>query len=137
ELAAEKRALPAVHDQPHVAEIAADVGGLELPVQAVDERLHLLVDARGDDAAGRLHLELRARDHSLQRRDESRRNREHGDDPPRAQLPLRLVRPELDEVDVLANALDRPVDVEAVAAEDRKSTRLNSSHSQISYAVFC
>src|SRR5688572_31768880 len=24
-----------------------------------------------------------------------------------------------------------------VAAEDRKSTRLNSSHSQISYAVFC
>src|SRR5688572_32087393 len=30
-------------------------------------------------------------------------------------------------------------DVEAVIedAEDRKSTRLNSSHSQISYAVFC
>src|SRR5205085_10429081 len=25
----------------------------------------------------------------------------------------------------------------AVAAQDRKSTRLNSSHSQISYAVFC
>src|SRR2546430_12279770 len=25
----------------------------------------------------------------------------------------------------------------ALAAEDRKSTRLNSSHSQISYAVFC
>src|SRR5688572_31470024 len=25
----------------------------------------------------------------------------------------------------------------ATAAEDRKSTRLNSSHSQISYAVFC
>src|SRR5688572_31199440 len=25
----------------------------------------------------------------------------------------------------------------AVAGEDRKSTRLNSSHSQISYAVFC
>src|SRR5688572_12552813 len=24
-----------------------------------------------------------------------------------------------------------------IAAEDRKSTRLNSSHSQISYAVFC
>src|SRR2546430_10432027 len=30
------------------------------------------------------------------------------------------------------------VGVEAIAgAEDRKSTRLNSSHSQISYAVFC
>src|SRR2546430_4022513 len=26
---------------------------------------------------------------------------------------------------------------DASAAEDRKSTRLNSSHSQISYAVFC
>src|SRR2546427_9150276 len=26
---------------------------------------------------------------------------------------------------------------EVVADEDRKSTRLNSSHSQISYAVFC
>src|SRR2546427_1805084 len=28
-------------------------------------------------------------------------------------------------------------DPEAVAPGDRKSTRLNSSHSQISYAVFC
>src|SRR2546430_3252065 len=27
--------------------------------------------------------------------------------------------------------------LDAVGAEDRKSTRLNSSHSQISYAVFC
>src|SRR5688572_32738215 len=29
------------------------------------------------------------------------------------------------------------LDGEIVALEDRKSTRLNSSHSQISYAVFC
>src|SRR5688572_31353490 len=29
------------------------------------------------------------------------------------------------------------VEPRADAAEDRKSTRLNSSHSQISYAVFC
>src|SRR3712207_7565993 len=28
-------------------------------------------------------------------------------------------------------------DVDAVLAEDRKSTRLNSSHANISYAVFC
>src|SRR2546430_6597447 len=28
-------------------------------------------------------------------------------------------------------------DFEATKVEDRKSTRLNSSHSQISYAVFC
>src|SRR2546430_16735751 len=27
--------------------------------------------------------------------------------------------------------------VSTIAAKDRKSTRLNSSHSQISYAVFC
>src|SRR5688572_31832849 len=30
-----------------------------------------------------------------------------------------------------------PPDGAAPAAKDRKSTRLNSSHSQISYAVFC
>src|SRR2546430_3903148 len=34
--------------------------------------------------------------------------------------------------DLLAEALAQGID-----AEDRKSTRLNSSHSQISYAVFC
>src|SRR2546430_12313319 len=42
--------------------------------------------------------------------------------------------------------LDLPADIDVVAghpelwieaSEDRKSTRLNSSHSQISYAVFC
>src|SRR2546430_8977911 len=35
---------------------------------------------------------------------------------------------------------DTPADVytfHRVTSEDRKSTRLNSSHSQISYAVFC
>src|SRR5256886_5393009 len=31
----------------------------------------------------------------------------------------------------------RPVSARSVRKEDRKSTRLNSSHSQISYAVFC
>src|SRR2546430_11447669 len=29
------------------------------------------------------------------------------------------------------------IEVNAVLIQDRKSTRLNSSHSQISYAVFC
>src|SRR2546427_7536401 len=35
--------------------------------------------------------------------------------------------------------IDQPPDrdVERVVVADRKSTRLNSSHSQISYAVFC
>src|SRR5688572_32392813 len=36
------------------------------------------------------------------------------------------------------HALDAfPCGAEHALAEDRKSTRLNSSHSQISYAVFC
>src|SRR3712207_8918841 len=33
--------------------------------------------------------------------------------------------------------LDRPAGRGPVAAADRKSTRLNSSHANISYAVFC
>src|SRR2546430_8876666 len=33
--------------------------------------------------------------------------------------------------------LPEGVDTDKLTAEDRKSTRLNSSHSQISYAVFC
>src|SRR3712207_7871348 len=32
---------------------------------------------------------------------------------------------------------NRPVGVELVCPSDRKSTRLNSSHANISYAVFC
>src|SRR3989440_4540028 len=36
-----------------------------------------------------------------------------------------------------ATIKDRKADREAVARIDRKSTRLNSSHDQISYAVFC
>src|SRR2546430_7539557 len=43
----------------------------------------------------------------------------------------RLVRPAAQERE---RDLDRP---SARAVRDRKSTRLNSSHSQISYAVFC
>src|SRR5688572_30106452 len=40
-------------------------------------------------------------------------------------------------VDVAIRMLDNVLDVTAWPLEDRKSTRLNSSHSQISYAVFC
>src|SRR5256885_6668515 len=38
---------------------------------------------------------------------------------------------------VLENAANRSGRASAPAAEDRKSTRLNSSHLVISYAVFC
>src|SRR5256886_9594708 len=37
----------------------------------------------------------------------------------------------------IARRLGIPPDVLDMAERDRKSTRLNSSHSQISYAVFC
>src|SRR2546430_5645074 len=40
-----------------------------------------------------------------------------------------------EEVVILACGLSRQIDL--AQARDRKSTRLNSSHSQISYAVFC
>src|SRR2546427_7632698 len=46
---------------------------------------------------------------------------------------VRLGRDLLDVLDVL----DRAVFVVGRDGTDRKSTRLNSSHSQISYAVFC
>src|SRR5256886_10149286 len=51
--------------------------------------------------------------------------------------PLRdHLRPEQDVDLSLRHALEHPV-VRPLGAQDRKSTRLNSSHSQISYAVFC
>src|SRR3990167_10051540 len=37
-------------------------------------------------------------------------------------------------IDISAESLDKTAGLDAL---DRKSTRLNSSHSQISYAVFC
>src|SRR3712207_7669617 len=42
-----------------------------------------------------------------------------------------------DDLVQLRDALDRDVADETAAREDRKSTRLNSSHANISYAVFC
>src|SRR2546430_12899267 len=38
---------------------------------------------------------------------------------------------------VPGNDIRRSIRTGGIACEDRKSTRLNSSHSQISYAVFC
>src|SRR2546430_11349886 len=42
-----------------------------------------------------------------------------------------------DGVGILRGGGPRPCSVKKFTALDRKSTRLNSSHSQISYAVFC
>src|SRR3712207_7409629 len=41
------------------------------------------------------------------------------------------------DVDAAGPGAQRPVDVEEAEHLDRKSTRLNSSHANISYAVFC
>src|SRR5206468_11668868 len=49
-----------------------------------------------------------------------------------------LLPPELNGVQFLNDMLVSGLEVEgATARVDRKSTRLNSSHDQISYAVFC
>src|SRR3712207_7237991 len=61
---------------------------------------------------------LRAEGVGRRRRGEDRRAREEGGE--LSQLPSPAPRP-----------------VTASAKEDRKSTRLNSSHANISYAVFC
>src|SRR5205085_11274837 len=50
-----------------------------------------------------------------------------------AQMPEKLVAESL----ALRGAAHQPGDIEGPGTRDRKSTRLNSSHSQISYAVFC
>src|SRR3712207_7814025 len=57
----------------------------------------------------------------------------------RADLHDALVGPERDRVDRDAAAARDPRDLDGVTpgGRDRKSTRLNSSHANISYAVFC
>ena len=45
ELPPEEAAVAAVKDQRHVLEVVVDVRLLQLAVERVDERLHLLVDA--------------------------------------------------------------------------------------------
>src|SRR2546430_10080590 len=52
-------------------------------------------------------------------------------------LVAEVTRKLLPVLDNLNRALDAERSVETSESPDRKSTRLNSSHSQISYAVFC
>src|SRR5206468_5373130 len=60
--------------------------------------------------------------------------------PPRKQRDMRLPAGRIDGRGVFGEEIAIDVRPEAVRARlvlDRKSTRLNSSHDQISYAVFC
>ena len=91
ELAPEEAAVAAVEDQPDVAEVGLDVRGLELAVQRVDERLHLLRHTRRDAAVGRLEQKPRAADHGAEVGDEAARHRDGGDDLAGPQLPRRLL----------------------------------------------
>src|SRR5690606_39401176 len=58
-------------------------------------------------------------------------------EPARLGVGGRAVRPSMRERAALTEATDRAVDQPGVQLGDRKSTRLNSSHVKISYAVFC
>src|SRR3712207_8854016 len=50
---------------------------------------------------------------------------------------VHIWQPERQRVVLRAVSADAPEPVSVEALEDRKSTRLNSSHANISYAVFC
>ncbi len=65
----EEAAAAAVQDQPHEDEVRLDEDALQLAVELVDERLHLLGDARRDGAAAR----LRARGSGSRRSSRARR----------------------------------------------------------------
>src|SRR2546430_5933920 len=54
-----------------------------------------------------------------------------------ARLRYRFVGPEGNRTVAVVGEPGNPLVAYVGAASDRKSTRLNSSHSQISYAVFC
>ena len=116
--AAEELAVAAVQDQPHVRDVRRDVRALELEIQLVDERLHLLAHPPRRPALRHSQLERRARHHLLQRRDEPRR---HGDDRDHlavGQLAAGRVLRHANEVDVLRDRVDRRPHVERVRADD-------------------
>src|SRR2546430_7390590 len=50
---------------------------------------------------------------------------------------VRSLMPDAHFATVYAKPKGRPRNAHPASTKDRKSTRLNSSHSQISYAVFC
>jgi hypothetical protein len=102
-----------------VAQVAFDVRVLKPLVERVDERLHLLRDPRRDAALRRPEQQLRAADHPAQVAHEPARHGHGSDDLSGLELPLGVVAPQPEELHVLARLRDRPIDVEAMAADHR------------------
>src|SRR2546427_845053 len=90
--------------------------------------------ARGDAAGSQCCLQLR--DYGLH---DLERTRLCGDDPALRQFLKRKCEAATDDEKQQDRSPPYPAPhaIHPVAILDRKSTRLNSSHSQISYAVFC
>src|SRR5688572_31929525 len=113
-------------------------------------RRHLRLEALGADLAGRLGredlLQRRAIEAELAGRARPRRFKDRAaflhilDDVLEilVRQDAKMLEPiEDDQIEFAQLDIEQLVDREGDQRQDRKSTRLNSSHSQISYAVFC
>ena len=114
---AEELPLPAVQEQLHELEVRGDVAALQLQVELVDERLHLLRHAWREAAAARLQGEMRADDRRLQVAEESRRHGDGRDHLAVGELARRLRVGEAHERHLLRDVVDHGLDVEAMAAD--------------------
>ncbi len=103
----------------HVEEMAvgADVLGLHLAVERVDEGLRLTQDALLVGVAVRQQLDLRARDQRRQVRDEAARDDDHGDHVAVGQCPARMRQRHLDELHALAGLAHDAAEVERAVAD--------------------
>ena len=136
EVAAEEARVPAVQDQVHIAQVRGDVAGLELAVEPVDERLHLLRHARREAAGAGAQDQARAADRRDEVGEEARRDRDRRDDLARRELALCLVGPHPHECHLTRHLVDHRLKVEAVAADhdgarqpvfvDERDTRLGA-----------
>src|SRR5256886_2607803 len=128
---------PARHDALEVGEIRRDIQREPVPR---DPLLHVHADA-GDLAASPAGPDAGVAGPTLGRDVELGERVDQGL-LERAQVPVQVAAIAAQVQDGIADELPRAVERDVAAAlhlddGDRKSTRLNSSHSQISYAVFC
>src|SRR5256886_11233506 len=115
-------------DRDSVLEVAFDL----LPLGNFDRGDVTAVELLGKLSVGDLHRLLAAARRELHQRDGA-----HDQQRPERQRAERAGPVELARRRNAIRHLGEARDVGQVPEVDRKSTRLNSSHSQISYAVFC